>query len=179
MTDFRPWEDELSTWKTKSAFFTWLRGGLRRAVWEQYPIKIEFKTRNCLPPPPDYKGRAKSGAPCALTGEWTAKSYLEVDHIIGNASLRDWDDVLPFIVHLCAASSNMQLVSKDAHKIKSYAESHNISFEEAYITKIAISIINSKKDKDFFIERNLEVPSNQAKRRDAIISILKTENAIL
>lgn len=172
------WEEEGSPWKTKGAFFTWLRGGLRRAIWETYPLKIQFKNENCTPPPLDYNGRAKSGQYCALTGEWTPKSYLEVDHIIGNASFRDWVDIESFIRHLCTNKNNMQLVSKEGHKIKSYADRHNISFEEAYIIKSAISIIKDKKDKDFFTERNIEVPSNAIKRRDAIIQILKTENNI-
>ena len=113
---------EGTPWKTKSAFFTWLRGGLRKAIWERYPLKIDFKNKSCSIPPSDYVGRAKSGALCSLTGEWTPKSYLEVDHIIGNVSLKDWNDLLPFIQHLCTTKDNMQLVSKEAHKTKSYAE---------------------------------------------------------
>lgn len=72
----------------------------------------------------------------------------------------------------------MQLVSKEGHKVKSYADKHNISFEEAYIIKTAIAIIKDKKDKDFFITRGLEVPSNATKRREVIIHILKKENEI-
>ena len=70
----------------------------------------------------------------------------------------------------------MQLVSKEGHKIKSYADKHNITFEEAFIIKTAIAIIKDKKDKEFFIERNLEIPSNATSRRDNIIRILKIEN---
>ena len=176
MTETNPWEVEGSPWKTKAAFFTWLRGCLRRAVWETYPLKLQFKNSQCFPPPENYTGRAKSGNFCALTGEWTPKSYLEVDHIIGNASFRDWSDIQPFVKHLCTTPTNMQLVSKEGHKIKSYADKHNITFEEAFIIKTAIAIIKDKKDKEFFIERNLEIPSNATSRRDNIIRILKIEN---
>lgn len=171
-----PWEVEGSPWKTKAAFFTWLRGCLRRAVWEKYPLKIQFKNSQCFPPPLDYTGRAKSGNFCALTGEWTPKSYLEVDHIVGNASFRDWPDIQPFVKHLCTTPTNMQLVSQEGHKVKSYADKHNISFEEAYIIKSAIALIKDKKDKDFFLSRNLQIPSNVTKRRESIIDILKKEN---
>lgn len=173
-----PWEDPNSPWRTKAAFFTWLRGRLRQAVWETYPLKISFKNSNCFPPPPDYTGRAKSGNYCSLSGAWTAKSYLEVDHIIGNASFRDWSDLESFVKHLCITTENMQLVSKESHKIKSYAEKHNMSFEKAFIVKEAIAIKNNKKDKEFFIERNLNVPSNAEKRRQEIIEILLKENNI-
>ena len=178
--DFKnPWESHPDIWKTKSAFFVWLRGSLRRAVWEKYPPKLQLKNELCSPPPKGYSGRAKSGAGCALTGEWTAKSYLEVDHIKGNASLRDWDDVLGFIQHLCPDKSNLQLVSKEAHKIKSYAEKQGITFDEAVIEKKIIKIVNDKLDKTFFTDRKLKVPSNVTLRKTEIRKILKSELPIV
>ena len=170
-----PWIAYPNIWKSKSAFFTWLRGNLRRAVWEKYPGKITFKNTTCQPPPKDYAGRAKSGWYCALTDKWTAKSYLEVDHKVGNASLKDWSDVTPFIQHLCTNDSNMQLVSKEAHKIKSYAEKQNISFKQASIVKDVIKLIRDKKDKQFFIDRKLTPPTNQSNRRKHMIDILTKE----
>lgn len=171
-----PWEEYPEIWKTQSAFFTWLRGCIRRSIWDKYPPKHIFKNSKCVSPPKDYKGRAKSGANCSLSGDWTAKSYLEVDHIEGNASLKGWDDLLPFIQHLCTNTSNMQLVSKEAHKIKSYSEKEGISFEEALITKKAINLIREKKDKQFFIDRKLSPPSNVQMRRKHIINILTKEH---
>ncbi len=172
-----PWEEYPEIWKTKSAFFSWLRGGLRRAIWEKYPPKIMFKNNKCYAPPESYTGKAKSGARCALTDEWIPKSYLEVDHIKGNASLREWDDVLPFVKHLCASIDNLQLVGKEAHKIKSYAERKNITFQQAYIEKLSIKLIKEGTDKDFFISRGLEVPKKKD-RREAIIKILSDDNSI-
>ena len=134
-----PWEQYPLIWKTKSAFFTWLRGGLRKAVWQFYPPKIEFKNRQCTKPPDGYSGKAKSGANCALTGVWTGKSKLEVDHIVGEVSLKDWNDILPFIRHLCTNDENMQLVEKEAHKIKTHAERKSISFEDARFDKMIIA----------------------------------------
>lgn len=171
--DIEPWEEFPNIWKTKSAFFAWLRGGLRRAIWEKYPPKIQFKNGKCTPPPEGYTGKAKSGTECSLTDVWTAKSYLEVDHIEGNASLKGWDDVTSFIQHLCTNSDNMQLVSKEAHKTKSYAERRGISFEEAALEKKVIQIIKDKRDKQFFVDRGLDVPSNAATRRAAILKLLQ------
>ncbi len=159
-----PWEEHPHIWKTKSAFFTWMRGNLRRALWEKYPPKIEFKNSQCTKPPEDYVGRAKTGTECALTGEWIAKSYLEVDHLKGNVSLTGWDDVLPFIQHLCTHQGNMQLVSKHAHKIKSYAEKQGISFEEAQIEKEVILIMKEKRDKQW-LKDNGVIPASNAKAR--------------
>lgn len=138
------WEQYPEIWKTKSEFFTWLRGALRREVWSKYPPKLAFKNKNCTKPPEEYKGKAKSGAYCALSNKWVNKSNLEVDHIKGNVSLRSWEDLLPFVRHLCASEDNMQLVSKEAHKIKSYAEKNNITFEQAELEKYLIQIIDKE-----------------------------------
>ena len=130
-----PWEEYPDIWSTKAKFFSYLRGNLRRAVWNRWPGKIRLKSQQCSPPPEGMVTRARTGTECALTGEWQGKSRLEVDHIEGNVSLNDWEDVVPFIQHLCAPMDNLQLVSKEAHKIKSYAEKHGLSFEEAAVKK--------------------------------------------
>lgn len=167
-----PWEQAPHIWPTKAAFFNFLRGNLRRAVWERWPLKIEFKNESCSAPPEGYNGRAKSGAYCALSGEWVGKSAAEIDHIHGNVSLQDWDDVLPFIQHLCASKENMQYVSKEAHRVKSYADKHGLSFDEAYATKQAIALIKDKKDLTWLKERGIVPASNQKKRREQIVEYL-------
>lgn len=170
----KPWEQS-KAWKTKAEFFTWLRSGLRKSVWQFYPPKLEYKNEQCGKPPEGYTGRAKSGALCALTGEWVGKSKLEVDHLVGNASLREWEDVLPFILHLCCEKENMQLVDRDAHRIKSYAERMGISFELAVATKKAIRM---EKDKTIlaFLQEQAIIPDKNAKaRRQQVINILMSE----
>lgn len=145
MTEFPElWRIYPEIWSTKAKFFQYLRGQLRRALWERYPPKLRFKNKQCTKPPKWYKGRAKSGTECALTGDWYAKSHLEVDHIVGNASLQDWDDLVPFILHLLTTEDNMQLVSKEAHRIKSYADKHGLSFEQAKKEKMIIEKCKQK-----------------------------------
>ena len=172
------WEAYPDVWPTKSAFFAWLRGGLRKAIWQFYPPKIKFKNALCKPPPLGYTGRAKSGASCSLTGEWTGKSMLEVDHIVGHVSLREWDDVLGFIQHLCTTSDNMALVSKEAHKIKSYAERMGISFDEAVIEKKIIALMKDRKKCLVMLEEHgydTKTLKNETKRREALRQIFKGE----
>lgn len=170
-----PWKQAPGVWPTKAAFFSWLRGGLRKSIWQFYPPKLEFKNESCHTPPDGYTGRAKSGTYCALTGDWTGKSKLEVDHIKGNASLTDWDDVLSFIQHLCCDKSNMQLVDKEAHKVKSYAEKWGISFELALITKKVIALEKAKQVLVFLKEKGIIPASNAKARRQQCIDILKRE----
>ena len=174
------WLEYPEIWNTKGAFFTWLRGSLRRAIWEKWPVKIQFKNENCIPVPEGVISRAKSGQYCALSGEWTGKSNLEVDHIVGNASLRDWSDFESFVLHLLATKSNMQLVSKEAHKVKSYAEKQGISFEEAMIEKKIIKMLkkeNLKQTIDFIKSKGYTASqiSNTKKRREVLRDILKGE----
>ena len=164
-----PWELYPHIWKNQSAFFTFMRGALRRALWERNPIKLEFKNEECKPPPPDYVGRAKSGATCALSGVWGAKSSLEVDHIKGNVRLQNWDDVMPFIRHLCPTKEELQLVTKHAHKIKSYAERLGLTYEEAEAAKFAIQLQKDKMDKEWLVQRGVEPGSNQKIRRQQIV----------
>lgn len=168
-----PWEENPHIWATKASFFNYLRGALRRGIWERYPVKLEFKNENVSPPPEGYTGKARSGAECSLTGVWCSKSSLEVDHKVGNVSLQGWEDVLPFIKHLCATKDSLQLVSKEAHKIKSYGERMGLSFEEAVLEKEVIAVMRSKKDKEFIIKHN-KVPASNAKlRREQVREILK------
>lgn len=169
------WNEYPHIWPTKSAFFTYLRGALRQAIWNRWPGKIEFKKESAYSPPEDYQGRAKKLGTCALTGVEDAISKMEIDHIVGNISLKDWGDVLPFILHLCASKDNMQLVTKEAHKIKSYAEKKGISFEDAMIEKEAIAICKAKQDVEWLKERGIKPDKNGLKRRVQIIKELKSE----
>ena len=69
----------------------------------------------------------------------------------------------------------MQLVSKEAHKIKSYAEKMGISFEEASYIKEAISLVKDKKDVAWIKEKGYTPATSSAKRRLQIVEILKRE----
>ena len=164
-------------WPTDAAFFTWLRGAMRKALWQFHPIKLKYKKSCVQPPTPEYTGRAKGLIQCALTGEWVGQSMAEVDHVEGHSSFKCVDDLLPYMMHL-ALPKELQCVSKEAHKVKSYAERTGLTYEEAVIEKKAISIIKNKKDKQFFTDRGLSIPSNAKKRRTEIVDILKKETYV-
>ena len=160
-------------WKTESAFMSWLRGGIRR-MWSKHPVRIEFMKQNRIRiPNPNKNGKAKEvwGGVCALTGKTYPIGDMEVDHKEGNHSLKTLDDLVTFVKGIVMITlDDLQLVSKEAHKIKSYAEKQGISFEEAKIEKEVIEIIKQKKDKEYCIEHNLVVESTQALRRKAIVA---------
>ena len=46
-------------WKSKSAFMSYLRGGIRRSCWMKHPVKLEFiKNNRQRIPNPNTKGKA-------------------------------------------------------------------------------------------------------------------------
>ena len=168
-----PWEEFPELWPTKAKFFSWMRGCLRGGVWNKYPPKLLYKKSVCQVPPPEwYTGRAKTGGVCALTGDWNVQSKMEIDHIHGNVPLSDWSDVLPFIQHLCATKDNMQVVSKEAHKVKSYAERMGMSFEDAQLEKQVIATLKDKRETARLLRENRMIAKNDSERRQKVREIL-------
>lgn len=56
-----PWTQHPSIWKTKSSFFSWLRGGIRRSLWNKSPIKLEYiKKHRKRIPNPNPKGKVET-----------------------------------------------------------------------------------------------------------------------
>lgn len=175
----QPWIEYPNIWKTEAAFMSWLRGGIRRSLWNRHPVKLEFIRKNRKQiPNPNPRGNKPTvwGGVCALTGAVCALKDLEVDHRTGNHSLRSLDDLQGFIEGIVLVrESDLQFVSKEAHKIKSYAEKQGITFEQAQAEKLAISLIKQKKDVTWLKERGIIPGKNQTIRRQQII---KTQEAV-
>lgn len=172
-------------WKSESAYFTWLRGSIRRAMWSKNPVKLEFIKQNRVKiPNPNPRGKVKEvwGGVCALTGNTYVIGDMEVDHISGNHSLKSLDDLVPFVKGIVMVTlDDLQLVSKEAHKIKSYAEKQGISFEEAKAEKTAIELIKKGVDKQFLIDHNVKaenIGSTQVVRRKQIVELLLEQNKL-
>ena len=179
------WEIYPHIWSSESAYMSWLRGGLRRYLWAKNPVKLEFIKQNRIKianPNPSGKVKEVWGGVCALTGETHVIGDMEVDHISGNHSLKTLDDLVPFVKGIVMVTlEDLQLVSKEAHKIKSYAEKQSISFEEAKAEKTAIDLIKKGVDKQFLIDHNVKaenIGSTQAVRRKQIVEILLELNKL-
>lgn len=181
---------EGTPWKNKSAFYTYLRGCIRRA-WSRHPAKINkinnarFKI--------DKKVTLKSGE-IKIRQVWACKCEIcnvikpmqnsdknkrtktnhEVDHIIPAGSFNDLEDLVGFFERLLfVTEDDLRILCKDCHRIITYAEKEGLSFEEAAITKEAIGILASKKDKEWLIERGIAPASTQKARREQIIKLLR------
>jgi hypothetical protein len=178
-----PWEAYPHIWKTESAFMSWLRGGIRGGLWNKHPVKLEFIKKNRIQiPNPNPKGKKPTvwGAVCSLTGEIVPINQIQVDHKVGNHSLRSLDDIQSFIESIVLVTDeDLQLVSKDAHTVKSYAERKGITFEEAIIEKkvIAFGKLPVEEQKSFLTAMygndRITFLSNKSKRLEAYRNHLK------
>lgn len=178
---FEPWLHPLSIWKTKSEWFIWLRGNLRK-IWSDNPLRKEWKNSQLRPVTKEerinkvFHPSTKNVGQCYLCNKWFAGSKLECDHIIESEGCYSFETAEKFLWH-CAANSpdNWALVCSPCHKIKSYSIAQVMSFEDAAATKQAIQIINEKKDKSFLESKGITPLSNATKRRQQIIAVLKGE----
>lgn len=176
-----PWEELPHVWKTESAFLSYIRGGIRRSLWNRNPVKLEFIKRNRIRiPNPSGKGPHKEiwGATCALTGATLPLKEMEVDHKEGNHSLRSLDDIQSFVKGIVLVSvDDLQWVSKEAHKVKSYAEKEGLSFEEALAVKKAIAKAKEGPAKvvEFLESKGYNPASTAPKRRDQLIEYYRRE----
>jgi len=173
-----PWDNYPHIWKTKSAFMSWLRGGIRRSLWSRSPIKLEFikKNRKMIENPK--KGsRCKPqvwGANCCSCGKDYVLKDIEVDHKVGNHSLREISDIEKFIMGIVMVSEkDLQLVCKPCHKIKTHAEKYGLSFEEAVKEKKLISYGKLKTDEQIKILESHGKPStNIIVRKKSFMEII-------
>lgn len=173
-----PWGNPI--WPTKAKFMSWLRGGIRRSLWNRSPIKVNFinKHRKRIPNP-NPKGKVSEvwGGTCNLCGNDFIISQLDVDHRDGNHSLNELSDIQSFIENIVLVTEDdLQFACKSCHKIKNQMERKGISFQEAANEKLAIELIKAKKDKAWLEEHGIIPESSQAKRRQQITEYLKGEN---
>lgn len=173
-------------WKSKSAFMSYLRGGIRRSCWMKHPVKLEFiKNNRQRIPNPNTKGKAAEvwGGECNVCKNLFVQSQLAVDHIREfSATLKEIKDIQSFVELISLVTEeDLQFVCKDCHDTISYSQKHNCSFEEARAEKEAKRLVDKKVDKQFLIDHNVKaenIGSTQAVRRKQIVEILLELNKL-
>jgi len=172
-----PWLNYPNIWPTKSSFMSFLRGGIRRALWNRSPIKLEFIRKNRRKiKNPNPKGKVKEvwGGECALCGLDFPSNQLNVDHKQGHNTLREISDIQVFMESVVLVQeSDLQFACLKCHKIKNLQERTGVDFESARITKEVIAIMSSKLDKEWLKERNIIPKSNAKLRREQIEEYMK------
>jgi 5-methylcytosine-specific restriction endonuclease McrA len=179
-SDLQPWQAYPDIWKTPAAFWAWVRGGIRGAVWKRYPPKLEWKKNQMVPPPAGYTGRAKSMGKCHYCSQLFAASHLEVDHVKQAGSCNSWETANQFLQNLLDTNGNWVLACKPCHKVKSFAERTGASFEDALCEKLAIDFMKRKSKAEVLAHcekfgYNPNALSNDKKRRTALVAIFTKE----
>ena len=189
MSEFKPWEEYPEIWGTQAKFMAWVRGGIRRGLWEEHPVKLQFLNSQKIyientNPRSMKRFPTVAAYRCAICGEvykaskekGQRSSNTQVDHIVGNHSLKTMEDLRAFIESMILVRmEDLQIACKACHDIKSYSEKEGCDFEEARIRKKALAICNEKKDKEFLRERGYVPGTNAEKRRTQIEDILRKE----
>ena len=186
-----PWEQLPDVWKTKAAYFAWLRGQMRKA-WSRHPIKNAYKMSRRTRAPVGKKLDKATGQPAEV---WALpcdqckcifpQGQVEVDHIIRAGSFRDWDECEQWLMGLMQINfASLQLLCKPCHKIKSYAETHNVSFEDASAEKAAIAWLKGTPvpiQKNFLLERGfvMEDIASIKTRRAAYVQYFKCKDDMI
>lgn len=179
MSKQEPWEKHPQIWKSKVAFFTYLRGHLR-LLWSRYPAKIAWKNTQLSAPPKGYTGRAKKLGTCHYCSEQFAASHLEVDHVSQAGQCNSWETSNRFLYNLLDCNDNWVLACKPCHKIKSYSEAHGISFIEAAIAKQVIETMKLPVAKVVAIlhKAGYSDVGNAVKRKAALMELYTKEKSI-
>ena len=138
---------------TESRYWGFLRGLLRRG-FQRFPNKYKALARS-------KKGRGEYEC-ASCRGKYKSKE-VSVDHIIPCGSLKQWEDLAPFIKTLFCTTDNLQVLCKECHDYKSLRD-RGMSDEDIELVKFKKLCAADQRE---VIERGDpfgEVGSNQEKR---------------
>lgn len=170
----KPWESPYSPWKSQSAFYTWIRGGLR-LLWKRYPIKNRFKqshlvslTKSQIIQHGFHRSTKKAGK-CSMCEKLFPASRLEVDHIIPAGTLKSMDDFQEFVTKLLCDETNMRLVCKNCHGNITLAEKVRCPISEVWKHKSFIEFKKNKAaEKALICKRLFGVPGHNNFEREKL-----------
>lgn len=176
-------------WKTKSTYYSWLRGGIRR-IWGKHPLKMEFlkkKKKKIVNPNPTTRTRFPTvmGCECYVCKEDHILKNIEVDHIAGGKyTLTQAKDVEDFVLNiLFVKESDLRTVCKPCHGILSYQAKQGIkSFEKAKVEKEIIALTQTKAKKQmagWYKERGVIPATNSTKRKVQMREIMYQEKNLV
>lgn len=172
-----PWGDG-TPWKNSVAFFTYLRGCLRKA-WSTNPIKLNvIKKSRYQIPNPNPKGNKPTvwGFDCVLCDKTFPIKEGNVDHITPAGSLKKTEDIQGFVERLLyVTEDDLRLICKSCNTTLAYADKQGISFEEASLCKLAIDLNKKGMDKAWLESNGVKPAGSAAKRREQILTKLRED----
>lgn len=166
-------------WKNSTAFFTYLRGCLRKA-WSRHPSKlnvIKKKRKQIANPNP----RGNKTTVFGFTCEMCTKDYVlkegQVDHIVPAGSLTKTEDIQGFVERLLyVREEDLRLICKGCNSALVIAEKQGISYKLAILEQQVIQLCKlPAKEQDIWLANHgiTNYTKNAKSRRDAIRQCLK------
>ena len=182
--ELEPWEQCPEVWPTEAAYFNWIRGAMRKA-WCRHPVKVSYMNLHRFKAT---LGRVTFKAPegqmvwathCETCGKLKEGGETEVDHIVRAGGCKSWEEFNPWIKSLLHINhASLAIICKTCHRIKSYAEQHDLTFEEAKLAKKVIAFMKqpAAKQLDWLTKKGtytIEEISNAKGRKAAYTRYLK------
>lgn len=165
-------------WKTKSAYMSFIRSGIRGSLWNKNKVKllkikqnrVQIKNTN-----PRGKKPTVWGGSCEICNNLFTEKELQVDHIRDSgSSLKCFDDLPKFIEDMILVTEDdLRILCINCHSIVSHSQKRGITFEQAKIEKYVISLDKNNKVLDVLTSLNINcIPSTKAKRKALLLEIL-------
>ncbi len=172
VSPLEPWEQCPTVWKTKPAFFQWMRGQMRRA-WSRHPVKVSYMHNHRERVPLGRKTEKNPtglvwGCRCEHCNNLFKQVECEVDHIEAAGSFKGWEDFEAWMMKLMHINwDSIRVVCKECHRIISYAERMGYTFEEAKLEKEVIKFTKLSANKQWAALKCSHAGINNAKQRRA------------
>lgn len=176
-SSFLPWVEYPDIWKTESAYLSFIRGGIRRYLWSKNPVKLQFEKESVIKIPNDNPKSMKkfpfvNGYRCAACDGLFKSNQVQCDHKTGEHALRTLSDVQSFVEGIVLVrKSDLQMMCKPCHDIKTYAERYGMSITNAKAIKQAIEFERKgvKKVIDFLTTNGYNAHRKKEERREQLV----------
>jgi hypothetical protein len=159
-----------------------IRSSLRKS-WMSSPQKLAYLEQTRIPDM-NPATRTKWLWKCEICGGLFKLDDINVDHINGNHSftkLSDFENYVDKILNV--PISGLQILCVEDHKVKTYLETHNLSWEEAVRIKKAIKLENevggkgkgvAARQKKYLLSEGFKAKEigNEEDRRDCFLKIV-------
>jgi hypothetical protein len=150
-----------------------------RSVWMTHNTKLSYLYEHTIPDM-NPATRTKWLVQCECCKEMFKLSDVEINHKVGEHSLKTLEDILPFAQSILGVSyDDIEILCKGCHSILTYSQRYDMGFDEAKKEKLVIEKVNqtvaAQKKELLAAGFKAAETSNEKKRREAYRTLLKTK----
>jgi hypothetical protein len=157
-----------------------------RKCWMSSPQKLAFLEQTRIPDL-DPTTRTKWLWKCAICGGLFKLDDINVDHISGGHSFTKLSDFETYVDNMLNVPiTGLQILCIEDHKVKTYLETHNLSWDEAVRIKKAIKLENetggkgkgvAARQKKYLLSKGFKAKdvTNDTNRRECYLKLIDKE----